>query len=159
MSNPGIEQVCYPSYKINSSLPGALLASYTSSEPNARAVSALTDAEHVAFVQRAMIDVHGPVAQEQYTGIYDRICWQNDQPTAGAWANGDVGQQAVYMPAYFRTEFNTVFVGEHTSYTQAWIWSALESAVRGTVQLLLDNGLVDEAKQITNFWMARWIKM
>lgn len=52
-----------------------------------------------------------------------------------------------------------MFVGEHTSYTHAWIWSALESAVRGTTQLLLDMGLVDEAKEITEFWMARWISV
>lgn len=65
----------------------------------------------------------------------------------------------LYLPAYFHTEKHTVFVGEHTSYTHAWIWSALESAVRGTTQLLLDMGLVDEAKQITEFWMARWISV
>jgi hypothetical protein len=35
----------------------------------------------------------------------------------------------------------------------------LESAVRGSAQLLLDMGLVDEAKQVTEFWMARWISM
>jgi monoamine oxidase len=77
----------------------------------------------------------------------------------GAWCGPLAGQQALYLPAYFQTEFKTVFVGEHTSYTHAWIWSALESAVRGTTQLLLDMGLVDEAKEITNTWMARWISM
>lgn len=30
-----------------------------------------------------------------------------------------------------------IFVGEHTSYTHAWIASALESGIRGGVQLLL----------------------
>jgi hypothetical protein len=30
-----------------------------------------------------------------------------------------------------------IFVGEHTSYTHAWIASAIESGVRGSVQLLL----------------------
>jgi len=65
----------------------------------------------------------------------------------------------LYLPSYFHTEKHTVFVGEHTSYTHAWIWSALESAVRGTTQLLLDMGLVDEAKEITEFWMARWISV
>ncbi|KAF1925137.1 uncharacterized protein M421DRAFT_424164 [Didymella exigua CBS 183.55] len=52
---------------------------------------------------------------------------------------------------------STIFVGEHTSYTHAWIFSALDSAVRGTSQLLLDMGLVDEAKQIVDTWMGRWI--
>ena len=49
--------------------------------------------------------------------------------------------------------------GEHTSYTHAWIFSALDSAVRGTTQLLLDMGLVDEAKQIVDTWMGRWISI
>jgi hypothetical protein len=68
-----------------------------------------------------------------------------------------------------------IFVGEHTSYTHAWIASALESGVRGSVQVLLGEsdefgapgrwvtntetelGLVDEAKATVDKWMARWI--
>ena len=177
-SIPGIGSTCYPSYKINSTLPGVILASY---EYNtlARSVGALTEVQHVAHVQRAMIEIHGPVAQEQFTGAYDRICWENNEFQAGAWCDPTVGQQQLYLPAYFQTEKHTVFVGEHTrlvlsqtcipkvpthvnifgSFTHAWIWSALESAVRGTAQLLLDMGLVDEAKEITGFWMARWISV
>lgn len=52
-----------------------------------------------------------------------------------------------------------IFVGEHTSYTHAWIASALESGIRGSVQLLLELGLVDEAKATAEKWMARWIEV
>ena len=74
-----------------------------------------------------------------------------------------------------------IFVGEHTSYTHAWIASAVESGVRGSVQLLLGKpfperlkvsiesmadvlyhtelGLVDEAKEVVDTWMARWISV
>jgi len=155
---PGIGSICYPSYKINSSGPGVLLATYQSGDL-ARSVAALSDIDHVALVQRAMIETHGVVAQEEFSGSYDRHCWEHDPFEMGAWCAPLAGQQALYLPAYFQTEFKTVFVGEHTSYTHAWIWSALESAVRGTTQLLLDMGLVDEAKEITNTWMARWISM
>ncbi|KAI9692705.1 MAG: hypothetical protein M1820_009456 [Bogoriella megaspora] len=155
---PGIGNICYPSYKINSSGPGVILASYESGTP-ARTLGSMSEIEHVALVQRAMIEVHGLIAEEQYTGNYDRICWENNEYQAGAWCSPLVGQQELYLPAYFHTEMHTVFVGEHTSFTHAWIWSALESAVRGTAQLLLDMGLVDEAKQITSTWMARWISM
>ncbi|KAK5111438.1 hypothetical protein LTR62_004890 [Meristemomyces frigidus] len=155
---PNIGSICYPSYKINSSGPGVLLASYSSGVP-ARSLGSMTEEQHVAYVQRAMVEVHGQVAAEQWTGNFDRICWENNEFQAGAWCNPLVGQQDLYLPAYFHTEKNTVFVGEHTSYTHAWIWSALESSVRGTTQLLLDMGLVDEAKQITEFWMARWIRL
>ena len=155
---PGISSVCYPSYNINGTGPGVILASYISGDM-ARSTSALTEEEHVAYVQRAMIEVHGEIAREQFTGAYDRKCWANDEFQAGAWASPTMNQQQLYIPAYFQTEKKTVFVGEHTSYTHAWIFSALESAVRGTTQLLLDMGLVDEAKEVTNKWMARWIEM
>ena len=69
----------------------------------------LTDEQHVALVQRAMIDIHGEVAQEQWTGAYDRICWENNEFQAGAWASPTVGQQELYLPAYFHTEKHTVF--------------------------------------------------
>ncbi|KAF7712820.1 Uncharacterized protein PECH_002605 [Penicillium ucsense] len=155
---PGIGSVCYPSYNINGTGPGVILASYISGTL-ARSTAALSVEEHVALVQRAMIQVHGEVAAEQFTGVYDRQCWEFDQHQAGAWASPLVGQQELYLPAYYQTEFKTIFVGEHTSYTHAWIFSALDSAVRGTTQLLLDLGLVDEAKLIVKTWMGRWIKL
>jgi hypothetical protein len=83
-----------------------------------------------------------------------------EQPlTLEAWAAPLAGQQDLYLPAYYKTEFKSIFIGEHTSYTHAWIFSALDSAVRGTSQLLLDMGLVDEAKQVVETWMGRWIHM
>ena len=63
------------------------------------------------------------------------------------------------MLVYFRIEMNTAFIGEHTSFTHAWIWSALESGVRGTTQLLSEMGLVDEAKEVVDTWMGRWISV
>ncbi|KAF1810711.1 hypothetical protein P152DRAFT_94303 [Eremomyces bilateralis CBS 781.70] len=152
----GVGSVCYPSYNINSTDPGVLLAAYASGTP-ARTMGALSDADHVGLVQRAMVEAHGQIAADEYTGIYDRQCWEMDEHQAGAWAAPLLGQQELYLPAYFNTESKTIFVGEHTSYTHAWIFSALDSAVRGTTQLLLDLGLVDEAKEIVNTWMGRWI--
>lgn len=154
----GIGSVCYPAYKINSTRPGVILASYSSGTP-ARSLAALSTADHVGMVQRAMVEVHGEIAAEQFTGAFERQCWEVDEHHAGAWADPFVGQQELYIPAYYETEYNTIFVGEHTSYTHAWIFSALDSAVRGTTQLLLDLGLVDEAKQIVETWMGRWIHL
>ncbi|KAF2215452.1 hypothetical protein CERZMDRAFT_94863 [Cercospora zeae-maydis SCOH1-5] len=155
---PQISSICYPSYKINSTGPGVLLGSYISGT-GARSVGSMTVEQHVAHVQRAMVEVHGAIAAEEFTGSYDRICWEHEEFQAGAWCGPIVGQQDLYLPAYFHTEKHTVFVGEHTSYTHAWIFSALDSAVRGTTQLLLDMGLVDEAKGIVEFWMARWVDL
>ncbi|KAL6236699.1 hypothetical protein BDW75DRAFT_249959 [Aspergillus navahoensis] len=155
---PGVGSVCYPSFNMNGTGPGVVLASYISGT-KARSVGALSDEDYVGIVQRAMVDFHGPVAAEQFTGIYNRQCWEMDEHQAGAWASPFVGQQDLFLPAYYNTEFKTIFIGEHTSYTHAWIFSALDSAVRGTTQLLLDLGLVDEAKQIVEEWMGRWIKL
>ena len=56
-----------------------------------------------------MIEIHGEVAQDQWTGAYDRICWENNEFQAGAWASPTIGQQELYLPAYFHTEKHTVF--------------------------------------------------
>ncbi|KAL3441873.1 flavin-containing amine oxidoreductase-domain containing protein [Aspergillus insuetus] len=155
---PGVGSVCYPSFNMNGSGPGVVLASYTSGTP-ARSIAALSEEDYVGIVQRAMVQFHGEVAAEQFTGIYNRQCWETDEHQAGAWASPLVGQQDLYLPAYYETEFKTVFIGEHTSYTHAWIFSALDSAVRGTTQVLLDLGLVDEAKGVVEEWMGRWIRL
>ncbi|KAF1925138.1 uncharacterized protein M421DRAFT_424166, partial [Didymella exigua CBS 183.55] len=95
---PGIGSVCYPAYKINSTGPGVILGSYTSGTM-ARSLAALSTQDHVAYVQRAMVQVHGDVATEQFTGTYDRQCWEVDEHQAGAWAAPTVGQQELYLPA------------------------------------------------------------
>lgn len=108
---PGVRAICYPSYNINGIGPGVILASYICGTP-ARSTTALIEAEHVALIQRAMIQIHGNIAAEQFTGTYDRH-------QEGSWAAPLVGQQEFYLPAYYQTEFKTVFIGEHTSYTHA----------------------------------------
>lgn len=100
---PGIGAICYPSYEINSTRPGVILASYAS-RIVARSLGALTQEQHVALVQRAMIEIHGPVAQEQCTGANERVCWEQDEFQAGGWAAPTVSQQPLYLPAYFHTE-------------------------------------------------------
>ncbi|KAL8932987.1 MAG: hypothetical protein Q9216_006576 [Gyalolechia sp. 2 TL-2023] len=155
---PGIGSICYPSYKINSTGPGVMLASYTGGDFGIRFAS-LPELEHVQYVLNAMIEIHGEVAREQYTGRFNRKCWALDPLETASWATPSIGMHKLYIPSYFETENNMIFVGEHTSYTHAWISSALESGIRGSVQLLLELGLVDEAKAITERFMARWISV
>lgn len=160
VTEPGflLGQICYPSWDINATAgtPGVLMASYLS-DYDATVACAMSEEQHIAHVQRAIVAIHGDVAERAWTGNYARHCWEHDEHHAGAFALPIVPQQQLYLPAFFQTEFGTVFIGEHTSYTHSWVFSALESAARGTVQMLLDLGLVDEAKQINEEWMARWI--
>ncbi|KAK4207126.1 flavin-containing amine oxidoreductase-domain containing protein [Rhypophila decipiens] len=154
--------------------PAAMLASYVSTNDFADTWDSVPEAEHVEYVLNAIAEVHGEeLVREQYTGKYSRVCWGLDPLEAGSWASPAVGMHELFIPEYFKTvKFlgnrsdnsgagedgsGLIFVGEHTSYTHGWISSALESGIRGSVQVLLELGLVDEAKALVEKWMGRWI--
>ncbi|KAK3370506.1 L-amino acid oxidase [Podospora didyma] len=122
---PGIGNICYPSYNINGTGRGALLASYIAQPGWSDKWASASEREHVH------------VARRQYTGKFSRVCGVLDPLEGASWADPTLGQHQRYLPEYFKTHNNMIFVGEHTSYTHAWIASALESAIRGSVQLLL----------------------
>ena len=82
-----------------------MLASYTQSDFGLRFAS-LTDEEHVQYVLNAMIEIHGDVAREQYTGRYNRRCWVLDPLESASWAVPSIGMHELYIPAYFKTENN-----------------------------------------------------
>lgn len=156
---PAIRSFCYPSYAINATGPGVLLASYTL-ENQALAELAWSDEEHAAHVLDGIAEIHGEtLVRSLYTRNFSRQCWTLDEFTHAGWADPLAGQHRLYIPEYFRTVNGMILVGEHTSYTHAWIASALESGIRGTVQLLLELGLVDEAKEVTREWMGRWMRV
>ncbi|GKT97154.1 L-amino-acid oxidase [Colletotrichum tofieldiae] len=152
----GIGSTCYPSYNINGTGPATMLASYISGDWGHRWAS-VSEEEHVQYVLDAMVEIHGENTRDLYTGKYNRRCWVLDPLESGSWVSPVAGQHQLYIPEYFKTYDNMIFIGEHTSYTHAWISSALDSGIRGAVQLLLELGLVDEAKAAVNKWMARWI--
>jgi monoamine oxidase len=118
-----------------------------------------SDEEHVQTVLDAVVSLHGEQARDLYTGDYERLCWLQDEHTATSWCRPDIEQHKLYIPAYHQTEHNTIFIGEHTAPTHAWVSSSLHSSVRGSIQLLLELGLVDEAKELNQKWMGRWIKL
>ncbi|KAF5261569.1 hypothetical protein FOXYS1_7740 [Fusarium oxysporum] len=155
---PGIGSICYPSYNLNGTGPATILASYISGDMGVRLAS-MSEEDHVQMVLEAMVEIHGEFTRDLYTGKYNRRCWALDPLESGSWASPTAGQHQLYIPEYFKTYNKMIFVGEHTSYTHAWIASALDSGIRGAVQLLLELGLVDEAKQAVEKWMARWIEV
>lgn len=134
---PGIGSICYPSYNINGTGPASVLASYAESNPYNVDWHGVPEEQHVQYVIDAMVEMHGHVAQEEYTGKYTRKCWALDELAGGGWAAPTAGGHETYLPDFFKVHSNLIFVGEHTSYTHAWISSALESGLRGAVQLLL----------------------
>lgn len=146
----------YPVYGLNETGRPGLIMHYRGGDWSSRLTS-LSDAEHVSMVLDAIASLHGEEVRDLYTGDYERLCWVQDPHIATSWARPDVQQHRTYIPAYHRTENNLIFMGEHTAPTHAWISSSLHSAVRGSIQLLLELGLVDEAKELNQRWMGRWI--
>ncbi|KAI5357016.1 putative amine oxidase, FAD/NAD(P)-binding domain superfamily [Septoria linicola] len=148
----------YPVYGLNETGRPGLITHYRGGDWSDRFV-ALTDQQHVDLVLDAIVSLHGEEVRELYTGDYARLCWLQDEHTATSWTRPDVEQHKLYIPAYHKTEHHTIFVGEHTAPTHAWISSSLHSAARGTVQLLLELGMVEEAKEINQRWFGRWINL
>ena len=87
---PGAGQICYPSYALNSTGPGVVLAAFSYGRPS-RSVSALKEEDYVALGQRTMIEIHGEVAREEWTGEYERKCWAEDEHIGAGWANPAIG--------------------------------------------------------------------
>ncbi|KAM0335358.1 hypothetical protein ACHAQA_000403 [Verticillium albo-atrum] len=153
---PGISRTCYPSYNLNGTGPASLLASFSANHNGVEWVSR-SEEEHVQYVLDAMAEIHGEETRALYTGNYNRHCWVLDPYSAGGWANPTVGMHQLYIPEYHKTHKNMIFVGEHTSVIHGWVSPAIESGIRGAVQLLLELGLVDEAHDAVEKWLARWI--
>lgn len=145
----------YPVYGLGEKRPG-LITQYRGGDWSDRYVS-FSDEEYAQTVLDAVVSLHGEQAREYYTGQYEKLCWLEDEFSATSWCRPNIEQHRLYIPSYHRTEFNTIFIGEHTAPTHAWISSSLHSSVRGAVQLLLGLGMVDEAKQLNKQWMGQWI--
>ena len=108
-----------PSYDINSTGPGVMLASYTGDDAGLRWPS-VPEQEHVQYVVDAMADIHGDVVYDQYSGEYNRRCWLLDPYETISWASASVGQRQLYMPSFFQTEKGVIIGGEGSSYTSSW---------------------------------------
>jgi monoamine oxidase len=103
---PGMGNICYPGYNVNSSGPAVMLASYNSGDYSERWIST-PEQEHAQYVLDGIFQLHGEIAYEQYTGNFRRVCWLEEESNAGgSWALPTVGQHQLYIPSYFKTENN-----------------------------------------------------
>jgi monoamine oxidase len=151
-----VGSICYPANNIGTKGPGVVLASYASGDKGLRFAS-MTEDQHVARVIEDFTELHGANVKKYYTGKYDRRCWILDPFQSGSWAEPFPGQHKLYMPSYFKMDSGLVFVGEHTDIKHAWISAALESSIRGVVMVLVENGHIDEAKDIVKKYNATWM--
>ncbi|KAJ6127907.1 hypothetical protein N7471_009124 [Penicillium samsonianum] len=103
---PGMGNICYPGYNVNSSGPAVMLTSYNNDDYGERWVST-PEKEHAQHVLDGIFQLHGEIAYEQYTGNFKRVCWLEEESNAGgSWALPTVGQHQLYIPSYFKTENN-----------------------------------------------------
>lgn len=100
---PGIGSICYPSYGINGTGPGTLLASYEPGRPYGVDWAGVPEEQHVRYVVDAMVEIHGDVARRGYTGKWRRKCWSLDEFSNGGWASPAVGHHETYLPTFFET--------------------------------------------------------
>lgn len=112
---PGLGSVCYPSYNLNGTGPATLLASYVSGQPRGVDWISVPEDQHVRYVLDAMVEIHGEVAREEYTGKYSRRCWSLDELEGGGVTSPSIGSHQVYLPQFFKTHKHvgdTVFYRE-----------------------------------------------
>ncbi|KAI9245841.1 hypothetical protein BDA99DRAFT_576757 [Phascolomyces articulosus] len=141
---------CYPSHGIGSEGPAVMIASYTIGDDSQ--FGSLGDEEHVARILEDIVEMHGAIAREQYTGKYARHCWAHDPFARLSWPYYTAAHRKLYTPSYYEYLDGLVFVGEHTHIYQDWVSSALHSAIRGVIMILIEDGDIDGAKAIANHW-------
>ena len=107
---PVIGSWCYPSYNLNGTGPGVLLAHYSSGDGINYALS-MSPEEHVQYILDLHKEIYGEkLIEREYTGKWNRQCWLLDEFTKGAWADPEVGQHALWIPEYFKTVNNVSFL-------------------------------------------------
>ena len=160
--------ICYPTVVTSSKLdnqaqqqqPGLMIASYANDKRTR--FSFMSEEEHIARVLEDIQELHGhTIVQEHYTGRYARKCWNLDPFAGAAWADPSAGQRQLFMSSYVKDYTQgLIFIGEHTDIKQAWISSALHSAIRGVTMILVEYGYIFEAKKLVHHWNATsWIKI
>ncbi|HJQ35384.1 MAG TPA: flavin monoamine oxidase family protein [Pyrinomonadaceae bacterium] len=109
--------------------PGArgILEAYASG-PDARRVTALSEAERVSSTLALVEKVHPHLRQNFEAGVTK--AWDADEWARGAYAWYRPGQMSTLLPHVARAEGRVHFAGEHTSSLFGWMQGALESGLR-----------------------------
>ena len=156
-------RVCvYPSYNIDDTDSGVLLASYTwgqDSERIAAHVSTKSPEDDKGLKELMIYNLarlhtitHDPGSKQTYEERFQEnkqiisdnwvthhaYDWSKDEFACGAFALFSPGQFSTLIPHLLRpaSDGRFVIVGEHASANHAWIVGALDSSVRGLKQVL-----------------------
>ncbi len=126
--------IYYPSHPTPDSPGGVVLASYCWADDALRWDSQDNN-ERYANALRGLQEVHGKRIEAFYTGHGQTQSWLRNRYACGEAAVLTPGQLVHLYPHIPTPEGPVHFAGEHTSFKQAWIEGALESAVRTALEI------------------------
>ena len=104
-----------------------ILAAYCSG-PSARAITAMNEADRVAYTVKQMELLFPGIREHFEFGV--SVCWDEEQWSRGAWSWLKPGQAKTILPYISRSEGRIHFAGDHTSAWSSWMQGALESGNR-----------------------------
>ncbi|CAM5606976.1 hypothetical protein SAVIM338S_05538 [Streptomyces avidinii] len=123
-----------PSYPVEGSAGGVILASYSWSD-DALKWDSLDDEERYPRALAGVQEVFGQRIEVFYTGVGRTQSWMRDPYAYGEASVLLPGQHTELFPHVRKAEGNLHFAGCHTSIKPAWIEGALESAVRTALEV------------------------
>ncbi|MFF4445599.1 flavin monoamine oxidase family protein [Streptomyces sp. NPDC001502] len=123
-----------PSYPVEGSAGGVVLASYSWSD-DALKWDSLDDEERYPRALAGVQEVFGQRIEVFYTGVGRTQSWMRDPYAYGEASVLLPGQHTELFPHVRKAEGNLHFAGCHTSIKPAWIEGALESAVRTALEV------------------------
>ncbi|MEU9145554.1 FAD-dependent oxidoreductase [Streptomyces sp. NPDC048349] len=125
-----------PSYPVEGSAGGVVLASYSWSD-DALKWDSLDDEERYPRALAGVQEVFGQRIEVFYTGVGRTQSWMRDPYAYGEASVLLPGQHTELFPHIRTPEGSLHFAGCHTSIKPAWIEGALESAVRTALEVHL----------------------
>ncbi|WP_280441874.1 flavin monoamine oxidase family protein [Nocardia brasiliensis] len=123
----------FPSHVLDSD-GGVVLASYTFAE-DAMRWDALTEGERIHFALAGLRELFGARVDAEFTGVGITQSWARARYALGEAAIPAPGQLHEHHFAARSIEGRVHFAGDHTSLNTAWIEGALESGVRGALEV------------------------
>ncbi|MDX2305238.1 MAG: flavin monoamine oxidase family protein [Microscillaceae bacterium] len=130
-TNMDITQIFYPSYGFTNS-KGILKGYYNFHERAVRfADLSLADREKQALAEGGKI--HPQYATEFENSF--SLAWHKIPFSEGGWADYKANDRKLYFPTLLKADGAVYFAGEHTTYLNAWMAGAFESARRVVKQI------------------------
>ena len=126
--------VYYPSYPVEGSEGGVVLASYVWAD-DARRWDSMDDVERYAYALRNLERIHGKRITAFFTGKGVTESWMRNRYVFGEAAVFTPGQLTQLQEHIPTPEGPVYFAGEHISLKHAWVEGAIETAIQAALDV------------------------